>query len=735
MYNIAEEGRPMDSDEKVHLERLLKINRSNLRELEIQIAKFGILVPPHISLQFEECKSKIKELEDRLSSYLPFNNLGPRDYKHFIGRKKEFNEIIRLLLPHPKSRQYLVTIDGIGGIGKTSLASEVAYYFNDHNSSLPEEERFEAIVWVSAKHAYLTADGILERSQSFRTLQDLFAAIAHVLDYPAITRARAEEQTDLVRRILSQHRTLLVIDNLETIQNDELMFFLRELPDPTKAIITTRHRMDVPFPIRLTGLPDKEALDLISQECNRKGVTLSDDDHNELLRRTGGVPLAIVWSIGLIGLGSSHQTVFRRLSSGHDDIAKFCFEESVSRIRQKSAYKILLSLSLIYVDSDAEATGYIAGLDDDQYARDQGLFQLVCLSLINKAGERYSLLPLTREFVRSEADKDSIWLKDAQERCQNYFLKLAKELGGYSKDWRGQDRVEREMSNILMVIETLVDKLRYEEAPDGNRQLSETSISTAKLLVDFIRVVARTCRIRGYWADCESLCQKAITISKYLNDYDSVGWRYFDLARINFYRGDLVSAHKWALECKKEWQRGELPTAQILRLLGLIMIDQNQLAEAEKFITEAFVEYKSLGKEGTLTNFLESLGKLAEKKGDYLSALEYYMKAADLSRQKNDLVNLTTSLIDLGNLNILLQNNNSAKEAFEESLKLARECGRVDNIAESEFRLGQLELLANNQSEAKGYLQHATELYRRLDIKSKQDRANAMLAEIEGIDS
>jgi tetratricopeptide (TPR) repeat protein len=214
-----------------------------------------------------------------------------------------------------------------------------------------------------------------------------------------------------------------------------------------------------------------------------------------------------------------------------------------------------------------------------------------------------------------------------------------------------------------------------------------------------------------------------------------VGWRYFDLARINFYRGDLVSAHQWALECKKEWQRGELPTAQILRLLGLIMIDQNQLAEAEKFITEAFVEYKSLGKEGTLTNFLESLGKLAEKKGDYLSALEYYMKAADISRQKNDLVNLTTSLIDLGNLNILLQNNNLAKEAFEESLKLARECGRVDNIAESEFRLGQLELLANNQSEAKGYLQHATELYRRLNIKSKQDRANAMLAEIEGIDS
>ena len=36
--------------------------------------------------------------------------------------------------------------------------------------------------------------------------------------------------------------------------------FVRELPDPTKAIVTTRHRIDVAYPVRLLGMPQADAL-------------------------------------------------------------------------------------------------------------------------------------------------------------------------------------------------------------------------------------------------------------------------------------------------------------------------------------------------------------------------------------------------------------------------------------------------------------------------------------------
>ena len=67
-------------------------------------------------------------------------------------------EVHRLL--SPQVRHFLITIDGIGGIGKSALALEAAHYYLRNYDQLPAEERFDAIVWATAKHDVLTADGI-----------------------------------------------------------------------------------------------------------------------------------------------------------------------------------------------------------------------------------------------------------------------------------------------------------------------------------------------------------------------------------------------------------------------------------------------------------------------------------------------------------------------------------------------------------------------------------------------
>ena len=176
-----------------------------------------------------------------------------------------------------------------------------------------------------------------------------------MLDYPAITRAPAAEQRAIVEQVLSEQRVLLILDNLETVDDEELLVFLRLLPDPTKVIVTTRHRIDVAYPVRLTGMPHDDAIVLIQQEAARKEVALSATEQEELWTRTGGVPLAVVWSIGLMGLGGSAESVLRRLSQGQSDIARFCFEESVAQIRGRDAHKQLLALSLFASDASREA--------------------------------------------------------------------------------------------------------------------------------------------------------------------------------------------------------------------------------------------------------------------------------------------------------------------------------------------------------------------------------------------
>jgi hypothetical protein len=98
-----------------------------------------------------------------------YHNLPQPDYEEFVGREKELAEIHRLL--SPSSRHFLITIDGIGGIGKSTLALEVAHRYLEKANDFPITERFEAIIWTSAKQSILATEGIVQRAQSLVPLR------------------------------------------------------------------------------------------------------------------------------------------------------------------------------------------------------------------------------------------------------------------------------------------------------------------------------------------------------------------------------------------------------------------------------------------------------------------------------------------------------------------------------------------------------------------------------------
>jgi tetratricopeptide (TPR) repeat protein len=721
----------MDSIQRAHIEQLLQLNRAHLRELETQQAKLGVLAPSGIAVQLAEYQRVITDLEHQLADALPRHNLPPRDYERFVGRQPQLEEVRRLLLPYPKSRHHLVTIDGIGGIGKSALALETAYQARDSYASLPEAERFEAIVWVSAKRTYLTADGILEQRQAFRALDDLYTAIAQVLDYPAITRAPTEEQRAIVERVLAEQRTLLILDNLETVDDEELLIFLRLLPDPTKAIVTTRHRIDVAYPVRLLGMPQADALALIGQEAARKGVALEQAEQEQLFARTGGVPLAIVWSIGLMGLGGSAESVLRRLGSGQSDIARFCFDESVALIRGRDAHKLLLALALFASDASREALGIVAGLGEDEFGRDIGLEELLRLSLVNKDGERFSLLPLTKSFVQAKAENLSEWMDGARERWIIYYDNFVERYSGWSEDWRGHDRVERELVNIFAVFETLVATLQYEGTNDRNQIISPISVPQAKLLLRLVDRVARTCRVRGHWSDCERIAQKARDIGKSI-DRGVVGWLDYTLARISFYRSNYKEAKSRALEMKAATQlTNDLRmSSRANLLLGLVEIQSGNFEEADELLSFALQQAQESGRSGGISNILAGIGELLKMKGSLADAIIYYEKALDAARQRNDIPKMAAHFLTLGRARQNMGDIRAAQFSFEESLKLARECGLVSGIAGSLYSIAVLEYSQNQRASAESNARQALDLFRRLGMKREQAEAEALLVRL-----
>jgi hypothetical protein len=352
------------------------------------------------------------------------HNLPQPDYGQFVGREQELTRIFQKLRPYPYSTNSVITIDGIGGIGKSALALEVAHRFLRDYSKLPTEERFEAIIWSSAKRTGLRPDrGIVPRRQSFKTLEDICKYIAFTLAMEEQVRSSPSEVVKLVCRALTQQRTLLIIDNLETVDDEAVMEFLQEtLPAPTKAIITTRHRIDIAYPVRLAGMLWKDAEQLIEQECQKKNVFLNSEEKRRLYKRTGGVPLAIVWSVAKVSFGHRIDTVLASLGTPQGDVAHFCFRGVVNDIKNRDAYKLLLALAICNGEADRNELRCVAGFGEDELSCDEGLVELEVVSLINRQRDVFKMLPLTKAYVIHELKTVPDFQEQAIERFKNYKL-------------------------------------------------------------------------------------------------------------------------------------------------------------------------------------------------------------------------------------------------------------------------------------------------------------------------
>lgn len=394
------------------------------------------------------------------------NNLPRSEHSIFFGRTAEQKRLLELLAPSHAA--HLITIDGIGGVGKTALILEVAQ--RCLRASQGEEKTthipiFDAIVFVSAKQQYLTGYGILLRQQKHRTLGDIFHEVAVVLDRPEITRITPEEQPDRVRNALARQRTLLIVDNLETMTDrQDIVAFLYDLPPSVKVVITTRERA-LFSPIRLTQLLEEEGMNLIQHEADSKMVSLELEQAGQLYACTGGVPAATIYAIGQLAAGYSLAGVIQRLKQHEGDVARFCFEGSVAPLRGQPAHHLLMAMSMFPKGPLREAIIHAAGLNTDAIAAEEGLAQLQQLSLISQQGNRYQMLPLTREYALAELSAHTDFEKNAREQWVKWYLEFTREHGGQEwQEWHIQfDQLDGEWKNLLAVFDWCAAHERYED--------------------------------------------------------------------------------------------------------------------------------------------------------------------------------------------------------------------------------------------------------------------------------
>ncbi|MGG6270511.1 NB-ARC domain-containing protein [Leptolyngbya sp. AN03gr2] len=420
--------------------------------------------------QSAHARFEILESEQTISNSLDLtksirHNLPAPSCTEFIGREGEINRLLGLL--SPTSGAHLISVDGIGGVGKTSLVVECAYRClragASRDFSIPT---FDIIIFVSAKQFYLTPWGFLKSLSPRRTLQDVFRQISRILgDDIDITCAEFNEQIDLIKDALARQRTLIIVDNLETVtEQEEVIAFLYELPSTVKAIITTREQI-IFSPVRLSCMTREDSLRLIRHEAKEKQFPIVGEDCNQLYQATGGVPVAITYAIGQLANGCPLPEVIERLSHPTGDVARFCFESSISLLRGEAAHQLFMTLTLFPISAHQEALTAIAVPNADPEKNRSNLAQLRGLSLVKQENNRYSILPLTREYALGEIRANSNFEQQVKERWVNWYLTFSNRYAKQTAhEWQGQfDGLEEEWSNFQAVMDWCMTEERYLE--------------------------------------------------------------------------------------------------------------------------------------------------------------------------------------------------------------------------------------------------------------------------------
>ncbi|AFY55276.1 NB-ARC domain-containing protein [Rivularia sp. PCC 7116] len=389
-----------------------------------------------------------------------YHNLPARDCNGFVGRSTEIKELLELL--SFESLTPRISIEGLGGVGKTTLVLDIAYRYLQagKNSHSP----FEAIVFTSAKPQHFTNKDIFPQLLRQRTLQDILRAIARTIKCPDTVTTNFKETYEQVYSRLANMPTLLIVDNLDALEHEqEVINFLSELPATVKVIITSRET--TPFTrICLHPLTQTEGLTLIQNQATEKNVELTLKESRQLYQATGGIPAAIVYAVGQLAFGYRFADVCPQMMNHQGDFSRFYFDNSIQTLKGDSSHLILMALALFPKATMFESICSVVGIKDNHQALD-ALAKLQQLSLVTCHRGYYNILPLTREYALSELVANPEFASLVRKRWVNWYLDFAQKYGGkYEKEWNEYHELEAEWENICEVMEWCIAKDEYANA-------------------------------------------------------------------------------------------------------------------------------------------------------------------------------------------------------------------------------------------------------------------------------
>lgn len=633
------------------------------------------------------------------------HNLPPRG--EFIGRDKEKERVFEGLT----SAYPLIAVEGLGGMGKTALAREMAWQCVEGNKEKAESilPSFEAVVWTQDQDGKLTLNEVLD-------------TIVRVLGYSYILPLPPDEKRLEVNKRLQEKPCLIIVDNFETICEDAIVDFVTRIPEPpSKVLITSRERLlRGAWAISLGRMEKGDAFLLIRSEGKRLGLAALENAEvgrlSAFYEATGGNPLAIRLATGQIkDAGLSLDEVLERLATAdEEEIFDTIFQRNWHDLLASDDYSKHVLMTMTFFSTTASKEAIEAGSDVHHAYLRAAIKRLVELSLVDVSGEldeklqRFQLHTLTRAFVRKEMKKVHEIGVAVNERLITYFLQCAEIWSDTYVDVQNIHRLEVERVNLLEFATAAHDLARK----NGNHRYWEIVMRYAIAMSAFLWG-------RGYWNDRLQLCERAVEAATLLNDYLALGRQLSLIGRVHLWRGNISMAQEYVNRSKNAMSSVGNPVYLTIpmRLEAQIATQEGDYEKAETLLNEVlqFAEL-SPDDEGRAATLIE-LGIIAERRAKLEIARQRFEEALQLDEQLGTIEGQAISLSHLANVVLGLGDYTLAKQLFERGVVLAKKADRLSTFGRCQIGLARIYLHSRDFEEASKLANAAQESFRRLGIE------------------
>jgi len=579
-----------------------------------------------------------------------------------LGRDTELAALERRF-KDPQCR--LLTLTGMGGIGKTRLAIEFA---------LRQKDMFFDGVHYVPLASVNSADSIVP-------------AAAEALEISFSGPAELKEQLIKYMSVNMKKSALLVLDNLEhlIVQSSETVElvseFLQRLPQ-LKILTTSRERLNLQgeWMYELHGLPvppvefadkldDYSAAVLFIQRAQqiRTDFVINEDEKNYLVhicRLVDGVPLAIELAAAWVGMLTCEE-IAREIESNIDFLSTSMLDMPERHRSLRATFNhswkllsdherdVLSRLSVFRGGFDRNAAEKVAG------ATLSLLASLVSKSLARRTETgRYDLHEVIRQYASSHLDEDETRCLETCDRHSDHYLYLASEYERKLKSASQQSAV-REMTLDL-------DNMRA--AWDwGIRQANFESLGKAV-------------RSFGWFYEVSGLLHEGI---------------------------DQLEHLVQSLKDKPHAYQMDKALGTTLVHQGLMYFRIGQFVHALELYKESITILRSVDEQATLADALIFNGTIMHLNGDYEDAKASIEEGLTYARAVNDQWFVAYGIYNLGHIDGLMGEYQRGYEQMQEGLKIWREIGDPHSISlglnflvNTQIALGRYEEAKTNMRES-----------------------------------